>query len=169
MKKFLFDLLGVGLLVGSIGCGTSQIRYLNHMDKVSFERKIQNCFAKASKIEYVSDGKIDYWQKAKETEKRGKGDCEDMCIYLYDCLLKKRIKSRIVFGFLNFQNILDRSLHARIESRLGKITYVLDPVAGSIEKISSSLDENFIYLFGSNYLEEKSKEFQKRSGMKLNR
>lgn len=92
---------------------------------------ILKSFNEVHNLEYKSEEPgEDYWQTPKETERLGKGDCEDFAYYLQDKLKKRGIKSEVKFGY---GSLMDNSSgHAWVEYNLGKDTYVLDPTNGTI-------------------------------------
>ena len=65
----------------------------------------------------IKGAMADYWQLPDETEKRGKGDCEDKAIWLYSKLLKDGFADvRLVIGKYRRSDIL---FHAWV--------FILDP------------------------------------------
>lgn len=168
----LSNLLGIGFLVGFVGC--SYFHRAIVFSKLPNEPEIRDCFNRAYEIEYVKDGKgNDYWQGCEETKKRGKGDCEDKTICLKDCLLNEYgIELSVKFGHLNIFHKNSKGYwkngHSWVECELGE-TLVLDPTTGLIgeKKKLGFLNYLLVKKGEYQYLEFKINEFEKRSGLKL--
>jgi hypothetical protein len=56
---------------------------------------------------HIKGAMADYWQLPDETEKRGKGDCEDKAIWLYSKLLKEGFHAWVVWYYDDAVFILD--------------------------------------------------------------
>ena len=99
--------------------------------------KVYECFKKARKIKYKAEdiGK-DYWQTPKETEEKGKGDCEDIAIYLYDLLKKEGIESEVVTGLM--MEAAYFTMHVWNEYEHNKEKIILDATVGNIFKRKSN-------------------------------
>lgn len=125
------------------------------------KRTVKKTFERVQEIEYTSDGIgtwNDYWQTPKETEKRKKGDCEDMAFYLSDLLKKEGIKNRVVLGFIDTKETYEA--HAWVEYSLNGLTYVLDPTSTEIVRrkdLKNSYEE-----ISNIYSEKKNREYEQR-------
>lgn len=120
------------LLVGcATGTGTG-MRYDYHGRPVlttpfdSRYKRVKKYLRTAYQFKYQRDPKgTDYWQLPEETERRGKGDCEDKAIWLYTKLLSE--------GFHNIRLIIgkrredSRMLHAWVAWYQKEKVYILDP------------------------------------------
>lgn len=100
-------------------------------------------FEEATKIKYVRDHPtdltVDYWQTPFETKKRGEGDCEDMCFYLYDLLQKRKLKSNVVWG--SYQQIG----HMWVEYNHNGQTLILDPASNTIFPKSQAKQKQYYH------------------------
>jgi predicted transglutaminase-like cysteine proteinase len=78
----------------------------------------------------------DYWQLPHQTEKRGKGDCEDKAIWLYSKLLKKGFKNvRLVIGKYRSSDII---FHAWVVWYHKSRIFILDPThQGAIKELKN--------------------------------
>lgn len=76
------------------------------------------------KIE-MRGSKADYWQLPEETEKKGRGDCEDKAIWLYSKLIREGFEDvRLVIGKYRDSST---SFHAWVVWYSGDKIYILDP------------------------------------------
>lgn len=90
---------------------------------------IYECFNKACEIEYEKETEGDHWQTLSEIEKRRKGDCEDMALYLSYLLDKNRVKNNLIIGYMDSNNRLKKldCLHCWVYVKIDNEWNILDP------------------------------------------
>lgn len=91
---------------------------------------VKNYLRTAYQFKYEADKGMDQWQLPEQTERRGRGDCEDKAIWLYAKLLKDGFNNvRLVIGR---QKEGDQTLHAWVAwYEQGKV-YILDPTSENL-------------------------------------
>ncbi|MHC4641365.1 MAG: transglutaminase domain-containing protein [Planctomycetota bacterium] len=101
--------------------------------KKQLPSKVNECFEKACKIKYKSDGEgKDYWQTPQETEEKGEGDCEDIAAYLRYLLKKEGTETEMVMGIMMESAYF--TMHAWNEYEHNGEELILDATAGKIFK-----------------------------------
>ena len=148
-------------------------------DSKILPKQIMNVLKKVSKIDYCyEDLEEDYWQTPEETEKLKKGDCDDQVFYSKKLLNDYDIKSKVVIGHYDTENIKKRRWivgkgnEVKIEESImfhmwidyGK--YILDPVTLAIY-IKENMPDNYYVEVKHPYFEEKLKAYSKRTELKI--
>lgn len=153
-------------------CNATPIRHekgevLNPFEPVYVSEDIISCIMKTSRIEYVQDpiGK-DYWQTPVETQRRGKGDCEDLAIYARALLVKRGIDAVVVVGA---RTNMARFGHSWVEFSSDNTRYVLEPKAELIMKRSNLPENWYIPANGVELANRKFKDYYDRTGIWLNK
>ena len=145
VQKKILVLTAFALLSGSVaGCATLSSDYYGNTsagtsaqyDHIGTEakttpyddryKKVKNYLKTASRFKYKADGDgADYWQLPSETERLGKGDCDDKAIWLYSKLLKNGFDDvRLVVGNYKRGKL---SVHMWVNWYHNGHVYVLDP------------------------------------------
>jgi hypothetical protein len=145
VQKKILVLTAFALLSGSVtGCATLSSDYYGntgagssgHYDHRGTEakttpyddryKKVRKYLKTASRFKYKADGDgADYWQLPSETERLGKGDCDDKAIWLYSKLLKNGFDDvRLVVGNYKRGKL---SVHMWVNWYHNGHVYVLDP------------------------------------------
>ncbi len=134
VQKKILVLTAFALLSGSlIGCTTLSPGHYDHIGvstkKTPYDKrykKVEKYLETASRFEYKADGVgADYWQLPFETERLGKGDCDDKAIWLYSKLLKEEFDDiRLVLGNYKRGEI---SVHMWVNWYHNGQVYILDP------------------------------------------
>jgi len=116
----------------------------------------------ASGLRYAADEGGDYWQSPEETLRRGRGDCEDLALYLHRLLKDRGIDSIVVFGV---QDVTDaRTGHAWVECRMYDKLYVLDPTCRLMARREALPCHKYYPLLRQPELTEKLREYLRRTG-----
>ncbi|MFQ5715152.1 MAG: hypothetical protein ACE5GU_14080 [Candidatus Scalinduaceae bacterium] len=134
VQKKILVLTAFALLSGSlIGCTTLSP---GHYDQIGVSTKktpyddrykrVKKYLKTASKFKYKADGiGADYWQLPFETERLGRGDCDDKAIWLYSKLLKEGFDDvRLVLGNYKRGKL---SVHMWVNWYHNGQVYILDP------------------------------------------
>ncbi len=134
VQKKILVLTAFVLLSGSlIGCTTLSPGHYDHIGvsttKTPYDdryKKVRKYLKTASKFKYKADGVgADYWQLPFETERLGRGDCDDKAIWLYSKLLKEGFDDvRLVLG--NYKSG-EFSVHMWVNWYHNGQVYILDP------------------------------------------
>jgi predicted transglutaminase-like cysteine proteinase len=93
----------------------------------------------------VGKNATDEWQTSLETQRRGKGDCEDSAIYLCDWLLARGFQARVALGRYG-----DMGGHAWVVVRLDDKEYLLESTEGRPDPSNPPL----VSRVGSRYVPE---------------
>lgn len=90
--------------------------------------EISSCFIQVGQIRYVPDpAGTDFWQSPEQTQQLGRGDCEDLCIYLQHLLDRQGVHAEVVFGL---KDRYRKNGHAWCEMQWDGVNYVVEPRSG---------------------------------------
>lgn len=179
LKKIIaYSLIGAGLL-GFLGCqklpkqqetqkpqGLQQrvsepIYYFNEAslrDPIPEEIKPLYDFCKKSKLTYfLEEGYVDYWKAPYETEKDGKGDCEDLSIWLSYQLKKLGYDAWLANGKA------PRDSHIWVRVRINKNIYDADLTYRFIRKTSEETSINSYYQQKFQEAMDRQKEYEMKN------
>lgn len=121
------------------------------------------CLIDAGQIQYVPDAKgRDVWQTPAETAGLGKGDCEDICIYLQHLLRRKGIEVDVVFGL---KTRYHKHGHCWCEYRQDGETYVIEPRTNAFYRRSRLPDFLYVRVDDVDVVEEKVRAYYDRTGV----
>ncbi|HUS91383.1 MAG TPA: transglutaminase-like domain-containing protein [Phycisphaerae bacterium] len=115
-----------------------------------------------AEIEYAADEGGDFWQTPEETARRGRGDCEDMALYLHYLLRGDGIESTVVFGVRDARR--DRTGHAWVECEMYGQRYVLDPTCRRMAARKLLPPALYYPVIEQPVLAEKLREYLNRTG-----
>ncbi|MBN1553906.1 MAG: lasso peptide biosynthesis protein [Phycisphaerae bacterium] len=121
------------------------------------------CLIDAGRIQYAPDAKgTDAWQTPAETVSRGKGDCEDICIYLQHLLRRKEIEVDVVFGL---KTRYHKHGHCWCEYQQDGETYVIEPRTNAF--YTRSRLPSFLYIRADDVdvVEKKVRAYHRRTGV----
>jgi transglutaminase-like putative cysteine protease len=125
------------------------------------------CLIDAGKIQYVPDAKgTDAWQTPEETASLGKGDCEDICIYLQDLLHCKGIEVDVVFGL---KTRYHKHGHCWCEYQQDGETYVIEPRTNAFYRRSRLPDFLYVRVDDVDVVAEKVRAYHGRTGVWVSR
>lgn len=122
-----------------------------------------SCLIDAGKIRYAPDPKgTDRWQTPQETAALGRGDCEDICIYLQHLLRRKGIEVEVVFGLRTRYHTHG---HSWCEYRQGDETYIIEPRTHAFYRRSRLPPFLYVRVDDTDVVEEKVREYHQRTGV----
>ena len=116
----------------------------------------------AAGVEYTRDGEGDHWQTPEETVRRGKGDCEDLALYLHRLLRRQGMDSMVVFGIQDVTSA--KTGHAWVECRMYGEVYVLDPTCRLLARRRALPYYRYYAVLRQPELTEKLQEYLTRTG-----
>ncbi len=134
---------------------------------VYLPQAVFDAFTKAGRIDYVPDPpETDTWQTPAETAQRGKGDCEDICIYLQHLLAEEGMDSEVVFGL---RDATATNGHAWIEADIQGRHWIIEP--RSIAMFDRAKLPAFMYIVVDDLdvVAEKVRAYHARTGVYVNR
>lgn len=121
------------------------------------------CLIDAGNIQYVADAKgTDAWQTPQQTADSGKGDCEDICIYLQDILRRRGIEVDVVFGL---KTRYHKHGHCWCEFQQDGETYVIEPRTNAFYRRSRLPDFLYIRVDDVDVVEDKVRAYHDRTGV----
>lgn len=140
----------------------------NENHKEIYRTEIEETFDKLREVEYISSLEFYnkyYLQTPKETDSLKKGNCFAKTAYEFDLLNKKGLKTRIAVGKINRGDTL---FHSWLEYIAGGEKFIIEcSKNGAIHKRDNLQKDKYIYAMLGDVLIEKIKDFEERSGMKL--
>lgn len=168
MKKILLTGLFLAMPLSLKNINYFNKKLFNENHKEIYKKEIKDSFPRLKDIEYIKVLEYYgwyYWQTPKETDGLKKGNCLAKTIFEWDYLNKRGIKTRIAVGKLNRN---DTIFHSWLEYIAGGEKFIIEcSLEGHIYKRANLPEDKYAYFKLSDAFLEKIKDFEERSGMKL--
>jgi len=115
-----------------------------------------------TEVRYADDDGADYWQTPEETVRRGRGDCEDLALYLHRLLKQEGMDCVVVFGVQDVTRA--ETGHAWVECRMYGEIYVLDPTCRLLARRAALPCHKYYAVLRQPELTRKLEEYLSRTG-----